>query len=78
MGWVLVIEENQGVFEEIKDAIAQFDSKASFVHFPDSHSFLDWMDKLQKHEQTNRVKENLNWEHEEINTYDTQHNLVQN
>ncbi|RYZ63257.1 MAG: hypothetical protein EOP05_23950, partial [Proteobacteria bacterium] len=50
MGWVLVIEENQSTVEEIKDAIAQFDQKAALVHFPNSQSFLDWMDKLQKHE----------------------------
>lgn len=50
MGWVLVIEENQAIFDEIKDALAQIDSKAELVRFHDSWAFLDWMQKLQDQE----------------------------
>lgn len=47
MGWVLVIEENQGLLDEIKDAVSQIDPKAELVHFPNSRAFLAWMDQLQ-------------------------------
>ena len=47
MGWVLVIEENQSVLTELSEAVALTDSKAVLVSFPDSHSFLKWMDGVQ-------------------------------
>jgi hypothetical protein len=50
MGWVLVIEENQAIYDEIKDALAQIDPKAELIRFHDSWAFLDWMQKLQDQE----------------------------
>lgn len=47
MGWVLVIEENQSILTEISEAVVVIDPKAALVVFPDSHSFLKWMEGVQ-------------------------------
>jgi hypothetical protein len=47
MGWILVIEENQAVYQEIADALEEIDPKLEVVQFRNSTSFLNWMEKLQ-------------------------------
>ena len=46
MSWLLVIEENPSLVEQISEAMAVLDPKAAVVHFPDSRSFLAWMDQV--------------------------------
>lgn len=50
MGWVIVIEENPSILSELQESLTAIDSKIGVIPFPDSTSFLNWMQQVQDHD----------------------------
>jgi hypothetical protein len=46
MSWLIVIEENQGLSDQVTEALALIDPKAIVLPFADSRSFLAWMEQV--------------------------------
>jgi hypothetical protein len=46
MSWMFVIEDNQAVFAQIREAIEQIDPKIALIQFANKDQFLDWMTNL--------------------------------